>query len=720
MKVAIIYNKDLSGVINRFGIQNKEQYNPATVKRVADALEAGGHNVTVMDGNMNVIERLQEVMPRVVQGERMGMVFNMAYGIQGESRYTHIPSMLEMLGVPYVGSSPTGHTMALDKVTTKIIFQKHGLPTPDFWVFSGPDEDMREVEFPSIVKPRMEAVSFGLKIVNNPEELREAVKYITREFQQNALVERFIRGREFAVALLGNNPPEAFPVLEIDLENDPDAIQTVDDKRKTPRQKICPANIPVELADEIVRTSIGAFKALQMRDFARVDLRMDEDNNIYLLEINSMASLGSTGSYVHSAQKAGYNYKTLVNKMLDVATIRYFAEHHLPESQPTFDQKSAPSIRVRSFLRNNQVNIEKMLQQMVNANSYVRNVKGVNKIGDIIMKYLSPLGFKSQVLPQVEVGDILYFTNSQDEEIDVLLLSHLDDSTPLSEHVYFQESEQKLFGTGIWHYKGGLAAMVAALQSLRYIRALKKIRVGILLTTDDTLQGKFAQSHVRQFSRNARYVLGLHGAMQAGGIITSRSGAAVYSCHMNLIKNEKAEDVAWAMGFFANVIHELTALTDTENGLVVSPWKSEMKSNITEHYAHGEVKLSVRFNDPEQVKAIDKKFKKLVPKKYLQLLDFQFEGGTRRPPMERTGEVAGLWERVKKIAGNLDIRVQEEHRWSSSDICFAARSVPVIDGLGPVGDKAPNKTEYILRHSLLERSALLAMVIRELSNGENK
>ena len=118
MKVGIIHNEDMTRVINVFGMQNKEKYNPRTVKRVAAALESGGHNVAVIDGNMHVVESLEHFMPRVLDGERMGMVFNMAYGIQGESRYTHIPSMLEMLGIPYVGSGPSGHALALDKIIT--------------------------------------------------------------------------------------------------------------------------------------------------------------------------------------------------------------------------------------------------------------------------------------------------------------------------------------------------------------------------------------------------------------------------------------------------------------------------------------------------------------------------------------------------------------------------------------------------------------------------
>ncbi len=83
MKVAIIYNKDLTGVLNKFGMQNKEFYSEKNVQRVANCLELGGHNTRVIDGNMFVIERLQHFMPKAIDGDQMGMVFNMAYGIQG-------------------------------------------------------------------------------------------------------------------------------------------------------------------------------------------------------------------------------------------------------------------------------------------------------------------------------------------------------------------------------------------------------------------------------------------------------------------------------------------------------------------------------------------------------------------------------------------------------------------------------------------------------------
>ena len=287
MKVAVIFNKDQitdADVINRFGMPTKERYPYSTIERAASSLESGGHNVRIIEGNMHVIDELQNFMPKVVRGERPGMIFNMAYGIQGQSRYTRIPAMLEMLGVPYVGSGPSAHAIALDKVMSKILFLRHHLPTPGFWLFSRPDEDLGPVRFPVIVKPKMEAISIGLKVVDNEKDMRAAVTSIIEEFQQQALVEEFIPGREFAVAMLGNGRSlETLPIIEIDLAGDPNAIQTLDDKMKHPRGKICPANIHGEAADQLRKLAMDAFNALGLFDFSRVDFRMDPNGQLYIL-----------------------------------------------------------------------------------------------------------------------------------------------------------------------------------------------------------------------------------------------------------------------------------------------------------------------------------------------------------------------------------------------------------------------------------------------------
>ncbi len=713
MKVAIIYNEDLTGVINQFGIQNKEIYNPATVKLVVNALEKGGHNVKVIDGNMQVIESLTEFMPRVVEGERMGMVFNMAYGIQGESRYTHLPAMLEMMGIPYVGSGPTGHAMALDKVITKIIFEQNNIPTPDFWVLSSPNDDVSEINFPAIVKPKMEAVSYGLQIVTNKKDLRNAVKIIIAEFQQQALVEQFIRGREFCVGLLGNGDPYTLPIVEINLENDPDAIQTVENKKARPREKICPANIPSDIASAMITASKKAFRALELKDFARIDLRMDENNNIYILEINSMASLGRTGSYVYAAQKTGYSYDKLVNKMLDVAVVRYFSTPLVQEDR--YDTGSSLSVRIRSFLRSRQDRTEKFLKRMTDINTHIRNVEGVNRCGFLISEELNKLGFSQQVIPQIEIGNILFFSNTIKKSYDVLLLGHLDSSISFRKQQNYHVDKNKIYGTEVWGNKGGLAVLISALQALRFVRKLPKIRIGILLTTDNKTGGRVAREHIVNISRKARVIIGLKGGGIKGTAVTSRSGAAQYSCQMNFEKGIEAEEVAQSVEKFSKILTRWTKLTDTSTGVVVAPRKVEIDTNIAEVVAHGEAILSVRFNTVDMGEEVDKKIKNIIKKDPSGKLRVQIEGGIRRPPLLKTKRRERFWKRIKAIADSVDIRLLEEHRWSSSDVCFIEDDKPVIDGLGPVGAEHREHSEFILRHSLLERATLLALILSDLS-----
>ncbi len=715
MKVAIIYNKDIEGVINTFGMQNKEFYSEKTVKRVASCLEKAGHNVAILDGNKQIIERLENFMPRVIEGEHMGMIFNMAYGIQGESRYTHIPSMLEMLGIPYVGSSPSGHALALDKVLTKIIWKNNQLPTPDFWVFNHADEDLSTVKYPVIVKPKMESVSFGLKVVYNDEDLREAIHFIVTEFEQQALVEQFIRGREFCVGILGNSPVETFPVLEIDLEGDPDAIQTVDDKKHKPKRKLCPAPIPEELADAMQKLSIQAFKTLNLRDFARVDIRLDEDGTIYLLEINSMASLGETGSYPAAAKVAGYSYESLVNRMLDVAAVRYFSNTlmtTLPGENAAL--KVSLATRIRSFLKTRQAQTEKILQKLVDTNTHVRNVTGVNHCNDIISNALSTLGFTQEVHPQLEVGNILYFSNSYDQKIDTLILLSLDNRVSLATHEGYKAHEQYIEGTGVWENKGGIAIVISALQALRFTRQLKKKKIGILLTTDSSIDGKYAKNIILQKAELAQRVISVSGSSKNGGLVISRSGSATYQYESKLTATDVSENISTMAMQFTKTLATMTDLSHNEPDNLIAPYNIQFNSNIFREAAHGSAGISVRFNCNDQLAQIEEKFKKIITaQKRSKIYQVHFGGGIKRPAMPLTEDTEALYNHIQKIAQQVDIRVTKKHRWSSADICHIEKQMPKIDGLGPVGEILPSNNERILRHSLIERALLLALVLNK-------
>ncbi|HHJ64056.1 MAG TPA: ATP-grasp domain-containing protein [Aquifex aeolicus] len=319
MKIAVVYNEDLTRVLFRRKAPTRERYSRDVIERIVRALEEGGHRVTVLDGNVDFFSGLIEF---VKEGGRF--VFNLAYGIQGESRYAHIPAVLELLGVPYTGSGPLGHSLALDKVVTKMIFRETGVPTPDFRVLSSPQEIGGDLSFPLVVKPRMEALSLGLRLVHNEEELADAVRSVVEEFEQEALVEEFVGGREISVSLLGNGEElRAFPPSEIDYGDRRFAIQTHEDKLLNPPRKVCPAPLPEELREELVELSKRAFRAMHLRDYARFDVRLDPEGRPYFLEVNSMASLKPSGSFMCAACSAGYTYEEVIREILRTALRRY-------------------------------------------------------------------------------------------------------------------------------------------------------------------------------------------------------------------------------------------------------------------------------------------------------------------------------------------------------------------------------------------------------------
>lgn len=341
MKVAVVHNAKNGQVVNTFGMQNREWYPPETVALVADALTNAGHTVSLIQGDRSLLTSLAGFMPDLSRDKTPAMIFNLALGIQGKCRYTHIPAILEMAGFPYTGSSPLGHALALDKVVTKQIFIAAGLPTPRFAVMEGNGPFLHNLRYPLVVKPRSEAASMGVTVAENAEALREAVANIQETYKQEALVEELIEGRELNVSMYGNFPPRILPILELHMEGVSPNIYTHELKFNhtgAKVSKICPADLQPALTAHIRDLSLRAFRALNLYDHARVDIRLDRENNPYLLEINSMVSINPASSFVHAAKTVGISYIQLINKVLDAAVERYARE--------------APEVFVTSKLKN--------------------------------------------------------------------------------------------------------------------------------------------------------------------------------------------------------------------------------------------------------------------------------------------------------------------------------------------------------------------------------
>ncbi|WP_082190707.1 D-alanine--D-alanine ligase family protein [Bradyrhizobium pachyrhizi] len=326
MRTAVVWNSDRLGVINRFGQICPEKYGRNAVENVIAALRDGGHETLLCEGDKTLLATLERFMPPDRQGRPSGIVFNMAYGIQGECRYTHVPAMLEMGGVPYTGSSPLGHALALDKVITKELIRAAGVPTPNFQVMRDGTEAVRELQFPVVVKPRHESTSFGLQLVHEPALLKPSVDAIVAQYDQDALVEEYIDGREICVALLGNEVIETLPLVEHDFADRPVRLITWEDKSHRAAaepEKICPALVDEDLAKRLRDISVATFRACFCRDYARVDIRVDRAGQPFVLEINSMAALGQGASYVLAARAAGLGFPALANRIVDVALERY-------------------------------------------------------------------------------------------------------------------------------------------------------------------------------------------------------------------------------------------------------------------------------------------------------------------------------------------------------------------------------------------------------------
>ncbi len=332
MKVAVVSNRQKDGVINRFGTPCPEKCGKKTIQGVVDGLQEGGHTVLFAEADLTLTGTLEEFMPpHGLDNQPSGIVFNMAYGIQGNARYTHLPAMLEMAGIPYTGSDPLGQAVALDKVTTKIMLQNAGIPTPNFKVFNHPDEEIGSLRFPLIVKPRNESTSYGLRQVCDRRQFADAVEEIITTYNQGALVEEYIEGREFCVGILGNgNDIEVLPIVEIVFNRHTKRVLTFEDKyhkSSDEPEKMCPAPIDDVLAEKIRSITKAVFHACHSKDYGRVDIRVDKDGNPYVLEINSMASLGPGGSFTYAAREAGYSFSQLACRILDVSHKRYFDVH---------------------------------------------------------------------------------------------------------------------------------------------------------------------------------------------------------------------------------------------------------------------------------------------------------------------------------------------------------------------------------------------------------
>ena len=293
----------------------------ATEDAVVSALQALGHDVLVLPAGPDLLVRLEEEGPDVV--------FNIASGYHTKKQQANLVAMLELSDVPFTGSGSRAHTVGLFKHLAKLCFAAYGVPTPRFKVFNGAG-DLEDPEFfkgmrpPVIVKPAAEGSSLGISsdsVTEDPAQARKIAEHLLDAFRPPVLIEEYVGGREFTVALLGYPEPSVLPIQEILLGQEGTYTYGVKVRDDVPVQ--CPAHIPWRLKGEIERVSLAAFAAIGCRDFARVDVRLSGDGRPFVLEINTLPGLMPGYSEItRIAEKAGMTYTDLVDAILQGAIFR--------------------------------------------------------------------------------------------------------------------------------------------------------------------------------------------------------------------------------------------------------------------------------------------------------------------------------------------------------------------------------------------------------------
>lgn len=328
-----------------------------TPEAICAVLRRSGHEATYFEASIhppfNLVERLREFQP--------DLCFNISESHFGDGRESQVPAILEMMQIPYTGSGLTSLALALDKPMTKRILAYHGLPTPEFQVFTHVDESLHgdllnedgDLRFPLFIKPSAEGTSMGVSgdsIVHTVAALRQEVGRQLNRYQEPILAERFIQGREVMVGMVGNvntdglyrpnelaihddipDTLEFMPAIEVDTTKYPETERGV----YTNRMKVemaddyhyfCPAPLSDEQWHELQRLSAATFRAVDCKDVARIDFRLDETQAYkpYILEINPLPGLNPNYSDLClQALARGWDHDRLVNAILDAAVERH-------------------------------------------------------------------------------------------------------------------------------------------------------------------------------------------------------------------------------------------------------------------------------------------------------------------------------------------------------------------------------------------------------------
>ena len=615
------------------------------------------------------------------------------------------------MGIPYVASGPLAHTLCLDKVVTKMILRQHGLPTPDFAVLHTPDAEISEMTWPLIVKPKNEAVSFGLKIVNDEAELREAAKVIFDEFRQPVLAEQFIEGREVNVGLLGNDPPEAFPPVELIFGKKGPAIYTYEDKKGQSGRSIshaCPAPIGDALSEEAQEIARRAFDVVGCCDCARVDMRLDAEGKLYILEINSLPSLGEHGSYLVGAESVGLDFSKCVNRLVDVARARYYGGSERPT--PT-GRTADPNTRMSRFIAARRDDMEQRLADWVKLVSRTSGPFGLQKGFQELSTLFEDLGMPG--CPELS-DDGIAATWQTEAGLDdgVLLIGNLDVSVRHLDasvrHRFpveaFRREPEWLYGEGIGVSRAPLVALEYALRALHSLGSLPRIPLGVLYYADEGREARYSADEISAAAARAGEVLILQPGMEPDKIVTRRRGRRTFQLQVETDSKwlGRAPD---ALRWTWRKLEEIAGLSSRAERIAVATIDIRAERHALRLPHRVTADIVETYPNPTTGDNVADKMRGILgaggP-------DWELAPVATRPPFVERPAGQRLADELARIASGLDIALEQDSSAGPSVAGLVPADKACVCGVGPVARNLRTPQEAVKRITLVQRSLLLA------------
>jgi D-alanine-D-alanine ligase len=327
MKIGLSY--DLKEAVTHANDQPEdalEEYDSLeTVNALKAAVEAGGHTAVLLGGGREFLKN--------ILAQKVDFVFNISEGLGSyRGREAQVPSVLEMLGIPYSGADPQCLAVCLDKHLTKKIVSWEGVATPTWRVITTGNIDSTDWEalpYPAFVKPVWEGSSKGIRLnslVKVPQDLKKLVTGLLSQYHQPVLVEEFIAGEEVTVGMIGNGPPEILGIMRVvPRQKNINFVYSLEVKRDYEKlvDYECPARLDDKTTAKIREYCQKAFEVLECRDFARVDFRVSPDGTPYFLEINPLAGLNPRSSdLIIMANLIGIKHSEVIGSILEAALRR--------------------------------------------------------------------------------------------------------------------------------------------------------------------------------------------------------------------------------------------------------------------------------------------------------------------------------------------------------------------------------------------------------------